>query len=481
LKCNLVNAELLYSYFYMRIIIFFLFLATAFSTAKEQANFAAQQRILDSIKMEIEALKRIKMEKANQLEKAETVRWQNRAVQNRANEEYKDAIRILEGRYTKTSDDISRTAAELGSLRNLSAEQKEKAEAAKNSLENFHLLVKQATDKSVEEIPQDFPAKKEERLLHFANNPPTIETFFNDRHLRLALTQTQELAVKNSYRLRLGTIFYADAAWGQSNDVQAVVRSEWRSALSKELSADIRRTIFNAQQGTDSAWIPLDVLQTKSILGASSSVEQTRLERFIGWFKLGGIVMYPLSLVALAALLIALERAYILWRHGHISKTFTGKLKFLLKNNQIKDAVILCKKQKTCLGKILGTIVENSKNGKEKAQKALQEILLAEQAGLEKRMGFLAALGSIAPLLGLLGTVTGMITLFKVITQAGTNDARILAGGISEALITTEMGLIIAIPVLLFHGKLCETLDFVTTEIRVHSLMVLNTLWGETT
>jgi biopolymer transport protein ExbB len=463
-------------------------MAISLSLSKEQADLAVQQRILDSIKTEIEVLKKRKLEKANQLEKAETARWQNRYAQNQANAEYQNETRILEGLYTKASDNISRSAAELGALRNLSSEQKEKADAVKSSLDNFYLLVKQAVDKSIEEIPQDFPAKIEERLLNFANKSPTIETYFNDKLMRLALTKTQEFAIKNSYRLRLGTIFFADVTLGENSNVQAVLRTgsltgkifEWRSALSKELSAEIKQTVFNAQQGADSSWIPIDVLQTKSIIGASSSeLEQTNLQKLLDWFKAGGIVMYPLILVALAALFLAFERAFVLWKRGHISKTFTGKLQILIKNNRISEAKSLCKKQKTCLGKILGTIVENSANGKERAQKALQEILLAEQSKLEKRMGFLAALGTVAPLLGLLGTVTGMILLFQVITQAGTNDARILAGGISEALITTETGLIIAIPIMLLHGKLSETLDYVTTEIRIQSLTLLNMLWEE--
>jgi len=472
----------------MRTIIRLLLLLTINLLAKEQTNLAAEQRTLDSIKLGIETLKKIRLEKANQLEKAETVRWQNRYAQNQANSEYQNETRILEGRYAKISDDISRIAAELGSLRNLAAEQKEKSTAEQNGLDNFYLLVKQSVDKSIEEIPQDFPAKKEERLLRFANSPPTVETYFNDKFGRLELTQTQELAAKDSYRLRLGTVFFADAAWGQSSDVQAVLRTgalqgkifEWRSAFSKELSANIRQTVFHAQQGLDSAWIPIDVLQTKSIMGASiGTTEQTYLQKFLSWFKAGGLVMYPLLLVALAALFLALERAFILWKRGHISKTFTNKLQTLIKSNKISEAKILCEKQKTCLGKILGTIVENFENGKEQAQKSLQEIILSEQSKLEKRMGFLAALGTVAPLLGLLGTVTGMILLFQVITQAGTNDARILAGGISEALITTETGLIIAIPVMLFHGKLSETLDYITTEIRVQSLALLNILWEE--
>jgi biopolymer transport protein ExbB len=463
-----------------------LLISIPFAARDASSELAMQQSILDSLKREVEALKRIRLDRASALEKAETVRWQNRYTQNRATQEYQNETRVLEGRYAKTSDDISRLAAELGSLRNLASEQKDKAAAAKNNLDNFHLLVKQAIDKNIEEIPQDFPAKTEERLLNFANNPETIETYFQDRLGRLTLTSSQEFSSRDTHRLRLGTIFFADANLNEGDEVKAVLRTgslqgkvfEWRSTFSKDLSSEIKQTVFEAQQGNNSAWIPIDVLQTKSVIGASTSAgEQTLLQSFSEWFKAGGIVMYALALVAIFSLLIASERGFMMWGRGHISKTFTSKLHSLIKDSKISEAKDLCKKQTTSLGKILNTIVENSHSGKEQVQKSLQEILLAEQSKLEKRMGFLAALGAIAPLVGLLGTVTGMITMFRVITQTGTNDARILAGGISEALITTEAGLIIAIPVLLIHGKLSETLDYITTEIRLQSLALLNMLY----
>lgn len=471
----------------MRFIILFLFFMFSFTPAQKNEELAREQQAIETLKKEIEALKKIKLDKTNQLEKKETIRWQNRYAQNQAGTEYQNETRALEGRYTKVSDDISRTATELGALRNLTTEQKEKANAAKNGLNNFHLLVKQAVDKSIEEIPMDFPAKIEERLLNFANNPPDIEIFFKDKFLRLNLTQTQELTIKDSYRLRLGTVFYAEAKPDSSN-VNAVLRTgaikgkvfEWYNTFPKELAAEIKQSVLEVQKGESSAWVPLDVLQTKAIVAASTNItEQTYLERFTEWFKTGGIVMYPLFLLAIAALFISLEKGFVLWKWGHISKTFTKKLHVLIKNNQLEEAKKLCKKQKTCLGYVLGVIVDNSQNKKALAQKYLQEALMSEQSSLEKRMSFLAALGTVAPLLGLLGTVAGMITLFTVITQAGTNDARILAGGISEALITTETGLIIAIPVMLLHGKLSETLDYITTELRVQSLSLFNIFWKE--
>jgi biopolymer transport protein ExbB len=113
----------------------------------------------------------------------------------------------------------------------------------------------------------------------------------------------------------------------------------------------------------------------------------------------------------------------------------------------------------------------------ELVEQAIQRALVVEMPTLEKRMGLLATLGAVAPLLGLLGTVSGMITLFKVITEVGSNDARLLAGGISEALITTEAGLIIAIPILLIHGWLSERVEEITAILRTTILEVLNILW----
>jgi biopolymer transport protein ExbB len=250
--------------------ILLLFLAVGILFAKESPVDIAtqQQRVLDSMKLEIEALKRIKLEKANQLEKAEALRWQKRYIQNQENTEYQNETRILEGNYSKISDNMSRAATELGALRNLALEQKEKAVATKNALDNFNLLVKQAIDKNLDEIPQDFPAKIEERLMNFASNPQDLKTYFQDRQGRLKLTETQELSIKDSHRLRLGTVFFADAALGQNTDVKAVMRTgtlsgkvfEWRSALSKEFSADIKQSVLSAQQKADSAWIPIDVL-----------------------------------------------------------------------------------------------------------------------------------------------------------------------------------------------------------------------------
>jgi biopolymer transport protein ExbB len=90
----------------------------------------------------------------------------------------------------------------------------------------------------------------------------------------------------------------------------------------------------------------------------------------------------------------------------------------------------------------------------EEREAAMESALLAEAPHLERSLSLLAALAGVAPLLGLLGTVSGIIRTFDTISVAGTSNPRLLSGGISEALITTQLGLIVAIPLLLAHAWL---------------------------
>ncbi len=92
-------------------------------------------------------------------------------------------------------------------------------------------------------------------------------------------------------------------------------------------------------------------------------------------------------------------------------------------------------------------------------ENALQEAILNEIPRIERFLSTLGMLAAIAPLLGLLGTVTGMINTFHVITYYGTGDSRMMSGGISEALVTTMLGLSVAIPIMLFHTLLSRSVE----------------------
>jgi biopolymer transport protein ExbB len=107
----------------------------------------------------------------------------------------------------------------------------------------------------------------------------------------------------------------------------------------------------------------------------------------------------------------------------------------------------------------------------------VKEVLLREVPRLERHLTTLSVLAAAAPLLGLLGTVSGLIAMFQVITQHGVNDPKLLAGGIGEALIATETGLLIAIPTLLGHNFLANRVDRIVADMEFYALKALNRVW----
>ena len=519
-----------------------LFLASSafawpWSSGEKKSNAEDQARIKDSLQMEevrglqreVEALTRIRLQKADSLEKLEAEHWRKRYAESQLTEEHQAASRELDGRYSKLSTDLGRVNEEVMASRSMTGDAEEKAQADESAYDALNTQVKLSIDKTLGDVMGDYPVGMNGRLIRLKqasedaekNVPNTVgavQNFMNDLLLRHELTYTQFYGRETSQvgnrpdvnvnRLRLGTVFLGEVAQ-DNGEVQALLRSgalqgkifEWNATLPPEMAANIKQAVVQAGSATatattsaagDSAQapataakvavvtIPLDVLQNKAVKNAiTDTKELTWREEFQAFFRKGGIVMYPLMLVAIFALLLCLERFLVLSYRGHLSRRFNRRLDALVKENRYEDAAGLCLKKETSLSMVLFAVLNRARDKREDAERALQEALLREQPKLERRMGLLAAMGSIAPLLGLLGTVTGIITLFTVITEVGTNDARVLAGGISEALVTTETGLVIAIPVMILHGLLSEKIEKVTSEMYVQSTALLNRIFGK--
>ena len=126
---------------------------------------------------------------------------------------------------------------------------------------------------------------------------------------------------------------------------------------------------------------------------------------------------------------------------------------------------------------MLKTVLLKDYAGREAGEKALEELFAREVPKIESGLTWISVFASTAPLLGLLGTVMGMIELFDVITMHGTSDPKLLAGGISIALVTTEAGLIVAIPLQLIHTFLTNMADSLRSRMESAGLAVLNALW----
>ena len=151
----------------------------------------------------------------------------------------------------------------------------------------------------------------------------------------------------------------------------------------------------------------------------------------------GGTVGYVIIVLGIFGLLIALYRWVYLSGVG-------GGIRRQLKSDSPSE--------KNPLGRILAVYHENREIDTETLELKLDEAILREAPKLEKWQGGIKVLAAVAPLLGLLGTVTGMIATFQAITLFGTGDPKLMAGGISEALVTTWLGLIVAIPLVLLHS-----------------------------
>ena len=504
--------------------ILFLSASSAFAwpwsgSGESKASAEDQARIKDSLQTvevrnlqrEVEALTRIRLQKADSLEKLEAEHWRKRYAESQLTEEHQAASRELDARYSKLSTDLGRVSEEVAASKSLTEEAEEKAQSEESAYDALNTQVKLSIDKTLGDAMGDYPVGMNGRLIRLkqASNeaekatPNTIgavQNYMNDLLIRHELTYTQSYGHETSQvgsrpdvnvnRLRLGTVFLGEVAQ-DNGDVQALLRSgalqgkvfEWNAALPPEMAGNVEQAVVQAGSAGENAptvVIPLDVLQNKAIKNAiTDTKELTMTEQFKEFFKKGGIVMYPLMLVAIFALLLCLERFLVLTFRGHLGRRFLKKLNALVKESRYEDAANLCLKKETSLSLVLFAVLNRARDKREDAERSLQEAMLREQPKLERRMGLLAAMGTIAPLLGLLGTVTGIITLFTVITEVGTNDARVLAGGISEALVTTETGLVIAIPVMILHGLLSEKIEKVTSEMYVQSTSLLNRIFGK--
>lgn len=174
----------------------------------------------------------------------------------------------------------------------------------------------------------------------------------------------------------------------------------------------------------------------------------------------GGPIVWPILGILGLATLILLERIFFFLR----KRTNVEKLMADLRNNiQGQDwegcRNLLELKKKRLVPKILLTALDLKEKKRDEIENALQEAILGEIPAIERFLSTLGMLAAIAPLLGLLGTVTGMINTFHMITHYGTGDPRMMSGGISEALVTTMLGLTVAIPIMLAHTFLCRRVE----------------------
>lgn len=190
----------------------------------------------------------------------------------------------------------------------------------------------------------------------------------------------------------------------------------------------------------------------------------------------GGAIMAVIFVFSLVGLAAFFERLFALRRGRVVPESVRVELLELVRQGRLADALTACRKDDGPLGRIVEVIVSHAGQPRAQVKELAEEVGRRESAELERFTGVVGIVASVAPLLGLLGTVWGMIQTFDVIQANGMGDIGRMAGGISTALVTTFGGLSVGIPALIGHRYLLSRVDELTLELEEASLFILDNL-----
>lgn len=193
-------------------------------------------------------------------------------------------------------------------------------------------------------------------------------------------------------------------------------------------------------------------------------------------YNQGGPFMHPLLLMSLIALVFTVERFYALWKAKINTQEFIGRVRTaLLKRRNVKEAITVCEEYQGPIANIMKAGLIKYGRPQEEIERTIEAASAHELARLERGLGVLATVANVAPLVGFLGTVSGMINSFDALARAGLSNPGLVAKGISEALITTAGGLVVAVPTLIFFNYFTSQVGKFVLEMETAANVLLET------
>lgn len=256
-------------------------------------------------------------------------------------------------------------------------------------------------------------------------------------------------ALTDQGELEQGTfVLFGPSAYFASNSGASGLSMAGKSGASAIIAAGGAGSSIVDIAASSQGELPLDPTLGKAI--AIASTEESVAEHILK----GGVWVFPILGFAFVSLIISIYKLFELTTIKSLPAGAMTSVVKLFRSGDKAKALHEARALPGPSGELLAVGVENADEPKELLEEILLERMIATQPKIERLLSVIAVTAATAPLLGLLGTVTGMINTFKLITIFGTGDAKSLSGGISEALITTEFGLVVAIPSLLFHAFL---------------------------
>jgi len=234
----------------------------------------------------------------------------------------------------------------------------------------------------------------------------------------------------------------------------------------KPESKSTAKALYNKQMPTN-----LDIFVYENL---DKDVEYTKEKTVGDTIKAGGAIGYIILGLGAFGLLLILLRTIFLAGAGTNVKKITDIVSSKLESGQADEAYEAIKDFKGSTARVIRATLRNIKRDREHIEDIVMENILNESSALDRFGNFILVIAAVAPLLGLLGTVTGMISTFDIITVHGTGDPKLLSGGISEALVTTMLGLVVAIPLLLLGNLLSGWANSIKDSMEQSALRVVN-------
>jgi len=190
--------------------------------------------------------------------------------------------------------------------------------------------------------------------------------------------------------------------------------------------------------------------------------------------RAGGVIGYIILALGALGMLLIIFRVMLLSKSGSNVEKLTAAVVENMKKGGIPAAQEAIKEYKGSTARVLKATLRNITRDREHIEDIVTENILNESSAIDRFGAFVLVIAAVAPLLGLLGTVTGMISTFDIITEHGTGDPKLLSGGISEALVTTMLGLVVAIPLLLLGNLLSGWAQKIKDSMEQSALHVIN-------
>lgn len=238
----------------------------------------------------------------------------------------------------------------------------------------------------------------------------------------------------------------------------------------KEFTADSAIALSKNQQP--------DLLKLFLFESRTQAIDETAEKTIMGVIHSGGIIGWIIVSLGAFTILLVLVRIYLLWTNSSNTRQLSDRIIQQIVESNLDTAKKSCGNDSSAIGRVLANTLRHLKDDRDHMESVVHEAILQESGPLDRFGSAILVIASVSPLLGLLGTVTGMIATFDVITEFGTGDPKLLSGGISIALVTTELGLIVAIPALLAGSLLSAWARNIKRDLEHTALRVTNAFFG---